>query len=98
MMYFPPANWVLEAFGGPIDGHLSVMGLIVLGAVLATFLGLFWAIHSARWREATLGCPVDGRTARVKMLLDPDGNPVDVRRCSLQGRRLICDKRCLKAA
>ena len=84
--------------GGPIDGHLFVMGLVVLGALLAAYVVLLWAIHSARWKEVTLGCPVDGRTARVKMALGPDGSPIEVRRCSLQGRRVICAKRCLKAA
>jgi hypothetical protein len=98
MTHFPSANGVVEGFGGPIDGHLFIMGLVVLGALLAMYVVLLWAIHSARWRETTLCCPIDGRTARVKMLLGRAGNPIDVHRCSLQGPRVICDKRCLRAA
>jgi hypothetical protein len=98
MTHIPIVNGVLEGLGGPIDGLFLVMGLVVLTVLLAGFAVLLWVVYSTRWTERTLRCPVDGRTAQVKMLIGPDGSPVDVGRCSLQRFALGCEKACLRAA
>ena len=98
MTYLPVANGMLEGFAGPVDGAIFALGLIALAVLLALYATLFWAIHSIRRREGIVRCPTDGRMAIVRIVVDPDGTPVDVRWCSLQGRRLTCQKACLKAA
>jgi len=96
MFPLPPMG-LAERFGGAADGHLGLMAVLAILALLGTYGVLLWAIRSTRTRERDLRCPDDGRMARVRFLIGPSGRPVDVDGCSLRVRTR-CSKRCLQAA
>ncbi len=79
--------------GDGLHGLLVVFSAFVAGCFALLFVRS-WVDQS---RADRVGCPRDGRRARVLFRVGRDGEPEDVDRCSLHvGDE--CGKECLQAA
>ena len=84
----PPAFSV-----GNLTGLILVVTIVSLAALFALAL---WEIGRSGQRAVRLRCPVRLRRVRVLFGVGPHGEPVDVIRCSVFGRRPVtCGKVCL---
>jgi hypothetical protein len=80
-------------------GNLMALVVVVTIVSLAALFALaLWEIGRSGRRTVRLRCPVRLRRVRVVFGTGPHGEPVDVVRCSVFGRRPItCGKACLHA-
>jgi hypothetical protein len=80
----------------PVNASLEVLLLLTVVSLLIIFVMALREFRGAYRRRERLLCPVRLRRVRVLFRLWPDGEPADVLRCSVFGRRPItCGKVCL---
>jgi hypothetical protein len=79
-----------------LNGYLEVLLLLVVASLIVLFIMALREIGGASRRRERLFCPERLRRVRVLFRLWPDGEPADVIRCSVFGRRPVtCGKVCL---
>ena len=80
-----------------MSGYVQVLLILTVVSFIALFVMMALRdIRKADRRRVRLVCPVRLRRVRVLFRLWPDGEPADVLRCSVFGRRpLTCGKACL---
>ena len=96
-----PIGPIVDAPAGLVpDGHLRLLMLLTIVAVLALSAVFLWAMRRTMRARERLRCPARLSMARVVFSLAPDGSRMDVLKCSLlRGRPVItCGKACLGAA
>lgn len=90
----PVLNWPVA-----MNGYLEVMLLASVGATMIVFGMMLWRAWPTVRERLTLLCPVRLRRARVTFELAPTGERIDIRRCSIFGRRPVtCGKVCMQTA
>jgi hypothetical protein len=77
---------------------IPMLLLLTVASLIALFALALRELRGAYRRRERLLCPVRLRRVRVLFRLWPDGEPADVIRCSVFGRRPVtCGKVCLGA-
>jgi hypothetical protein len=79
-----------------LNGYVELLLVLTMVSLFVIFALALWETRGASRRQERLFCPVRRRRVRVLFRLWPGGDPADVIRCSVFGRRPItCGKACL---
>ena len=90
----PPG--VVPPASAAINGYLEALLLFTVASLIVIFIMSLREMRGQYRRRVKLFCPVRLRRVRVLFGLWPDGEPADVLRCSVFGRRPVtCGKVCL---